>query len=97
MKCACGSERLCVVQAKCSDMFSAQVGEAEYDGYVPDDLGISDGDYVEFTYCLDCGKIQGTWPLPETEMEKQAAREHADDLDQQDLDENRDQNERGRK
>jgi hypothetical protein len=32
-------------------------------------MGIGGGDYVAFSYCLDCGQIQGDFPLPETGME----------------------------
>lgn len=41
-----------------------------YNGYVPDDIGIGEyGDYMRFTYCLDCGQIQGKFPLPPAECE----------------------------
>jgi hypothetical protein len=39
-------------------------------GYVPRDLGIGGGDDVHFAYCLDCGQIQGKFPLPITRMEE---------------------------
>ena len=35
-----------------------QSGGKENDGYVPVGVGIGGGDYVDFTYCLECGKIQ---------------------------------------
>ena len=38
-------------------------------GYVPRDLGIGGGDDVQFDYCLDCGQIQGKFPLPRTALE----------------------------
>jgi hypothetical protein len=38
-------------------------------GYVPRDLGIGGGDDVHFDYCLDCGQIQGKFPLLPSEME----------------------------
>lgn len=44
-------------------------GDAE--GYVPHYLGIGDGDYVEFSYCADCGQIQGAFPLPPFENEEE--------------------------
>jgi hypothetical protein len=37
---------------------------------VPRDLGIGGGDDVQLTYCLDCGQIQGKFPLPPTQMEE---------------------------
>ena len=35
------------------------------EGYVPENLNIGGGDYIEFTYCLQCGKIQGDFPITE--------------------------------
>lgn len=66
---SCGSARIVDVGAKCRDLFDASIGEKDYSGYVPDDLGIGGDDYVEFGYCLDCGKIQGKFPLATTELE----------------------------
>ena len=37
--------------------------------YVPRDLGIGGGDDVHFDYCLDCGQIQGKFPLLPAELE----------------------------
>jgi hypothetical protein len=60
MSCKCGSNRLIEVGGKVSDMFWANQRDnnVEYDGYVPTGLGIGNGDYMDFTYCLDCGQIQ---------------------------------------
>ena len=33
-------------------------------------LGIGGGDYIEFSYCGDCGQIQGDFPLAPTKMEE---------------------------
>ena len=70
MKCqACGSERLADLSTMC-DMCIVNIGEREYTGQVPDDIGVSaDGQFIEFQWCLDCGQIQGQWPLPDTEIE----------------------------
>lgn len=43
------------IRAKCNDMFSMD----DYVGYVPYDLGIGGGDYIEFSFCKRCGLIQG--------------------------------------
>jgi hypothetical protein len=48
------------------------MGDAEYDGYVPDDLGIGGGDYVEINLCLECGQVAGNWPLPNSRIERMA-------------------------
>ncbi len=70
MNCnGCDSTRLCYVQAKCSDLSNIHIGDKELDGYVPDDLGIGGGDYVDFGFCLDCGMIRGKFPKDQTELE----------------------------
>jgi len=65
----CSSKRILYVTAKCSDTFAASIGETEYSGYVPVGLGIGGGDYVNFCLCLNCGQIQGTFPLPNSSLE----------------------------
>lgn len=59
-----------MISAKSSDMNLVRFGEKEKDGYVPSDMGIGGGDYIEFEWCLDCGQIQGTFPRLMTELEK---------------------------
>jgi len=66
----CGSERIASVTAKCSDCCSVSVGSYDKDGYVPDDMGIGGGDYVEMDWCLECGQIQGEWPRSESRAEQ---------------------------
>jgi hypothetical protein len=66
----CNSERLCSACGKCNDTFSAGVGNNNMEGYVPTDLGIGGGDYLEISYCLDCGQLQGKFPLPPSTIEK---------------------------
>lgn len=67
----CKSERVCSVGGKCSDTFSAGIGTAEIQGYVPDDLGVGSGDYIDFNFCMDCGQLQGKFPLPPADMERE--------------------------
>lgn len=61
----CKSDRIVSVQAKCSDYCFAEYKGASRDGYVPSDIGLDGGDDVNMKYCLECGQIQGEWPLPE--------------------------------
>lgn len=60
----CNSHRVADVSTKGSDLSFYSLGDREHDGYLPDGVGIGGGDYLEMTYCLDCGQIQGKWPLP---------------------------------
>lgn len=64
----CGSNRILAVQGKCSDLFNAEYKGKEYDGYV-DSPGriIGGGDYFGFSCCLECGKIQDEFPVPDPE------------------------------
>lgn len=73
----CQSERVASVGAKCSDMCSYDLGDVKMHGnyYVPDDMGIGGGDYIEFAWCLNCGKIQGKFPLPESKIENKISDE----------------------
>ena len=64
MSCkVCKKDMLVKVQAKCKDMCRIQYNGNEYDGYTPGGIGIGGGDYVEFTYCLNCGQIQDSFPM----------------------------------
>ena len=81
MKCPkCFSERIANVGAKCSDMFNAGFGDTSYQGYVLSDMGIGGGDYLELDYCMDCGQILGTFPLPTCELEKDLSDEQVVDF-----------------
>jgi hypothetical protein len=65
----CGSERIADVNAKCSDLCNIWVRDKEHNGYVPGDLGIGGGDYVEFSFCMGCGQMMGKFPLPPAKIE----------------------------
>lgn len=67
----CGSRRVAQIDAKCDDRCCAQVEEFESNDYVPSDWGIGGGDYVRFKFCMQCGTIQGDFPLLETDMEQE--------------------------
>lgn len=65
---SCDSERILGVSAKCSDLCACDFNGFERDGYVPHDIGIGGGDYIEFDLCLECGKVQGQFPLEDPEF-----------------------------
>lgn len=68
-KCiSCPSERLLTVSGKVSDMFGAHDVKIDYNGYVPYGLNIGGGDYITFQYCLNCGTIQGKFPITEEQV-----------------------------
>ena len=68
----CKSQRIASVCGKTSDLCHISVNglEKHPNGYyVPDDMNIGGGDYIEFKYCLDCGQMQDQWPLVITNIE----------------------------
>jgi hypothetical protein len=65
----CKSARVIKFNGKSGDLSSVWLGGKEHDGYVPSDMNIGGGDYVRFYVCLDCGQMQGNWPVPRTDME----------------------------
>jgi hypothetical protein len=69
----CQSERILSVGGKVADLGSFSIGEREMEGYVPYNLGIGGGDYIDFEVCLECGQQQGTWPLPKETEEKETS------------------------
>lgn len=83
MSCSrCKSNRIASIGSKSSDMNTTSIGDAEKEGYVPDDMGIGGGDYVEFNWCLECGQIQGQFPLLPCELE--TGGEDEEDTDDED-------------
>jgi len=71
MKChRCNSERTLEVSAKCADLCFVRMGDFEHNGYVPQDCGITYGDYVMFDLCLECGQLQGKFPRPNPSFTK---------------------------
>lgn len=58
----CKSDRILDISGKVSDCYSQVYKNKEYTGYVPENIGIGGGDYIEFKYCLNCGMIQDNFP-----------------------------------
>jgi L-asparaginase II len=50
----CQSNRIVACSGKTSDLFACQIQNKEHEGYVPNDLGIGGGDYIGFSFCLEC-------------------------------------------
>ena len=60
MKCQkCNDDHVIDVMAKCNDLCNISNSMSEYNGYVPSKIGIGKGDYIDFSYCPNCGQIQG--------------------------------------
>ena len=68
MKCdKCGSDRVLAVSGKCSDMCSFVYKSNISRGNAPFGVGIGGGDYIRFDLCLECGKVQGEFPVGDPE------------------------------
>lgn len=59
----CKSTKVASLYGKCSDLSNFSVQDYEEDGYVKEDVGIGGGDDISFDYCLECGQIQGEFPV----------------------------------
>ena len=51
------------------DCFWAEINGNEHEGYMLSDLGLGD-EGPEGKLCLNCGQMQGKWPLPKSSMEE---------------------------
>ena len=66
---SCKSDRILSVNAKCADRCMLSLEGKDHNGSVPEGFGIGGGDYIRFDLCVDCGQIQGQFPLGKTEIE----------------------------
>jgi hypothetical protein len=69
----CNSDRLVSIHGKTSDMFDMSAGEETRSGYVPTNLFFGRdgyGDYMEATFCAECGQIQAKFPISESAITK---------------------------
>jgi len=69
--------------AKCADRFFCSIGNNEHNDYPPEDIGLGGGDYVKGKLCLDCGQLQGKWPLPISELEQEIEETNDDELEEE--------------
>jgi hypothetical protein len=45
--------------------------EIEKDGYVPTNIGLGDDeDYIDVDFCVDCGRLQGKFPVSDAQIKK---------------------------
>jgi hypothetical protein len=71
MKCTDGCRRIAAMSGKCSDLVSTTGPNGTViDGRVPKDMNVGGGDYIDISWCLDCGTLGGKWPLKQTEIEQ---------------------------
>ena len=70
----CDSDRILDVISHAADKHAITInGYHPAPDYLPDDLGLGHGgDDLDISVCLECGQLQGDFPLDETEIEREA-------------------------
>ena len=76
----CNSVRLVSITASDSEEIQIEYRGTECEKYAPDGIGIADCDALEFTYCVNCGQIQGIFPVSDDDV-REAMKEHEDTID----------------
>lgn len=67
----CNSSRVAKVNAKCDDRCIFAIDYRRQSDYVPRKAGLgAGGDYLQMDYCLNCGQIQGNFPVPILDIEQ---------------------------
>lgn len=70
-KCeTCCSNRVLFIQGKGSDCHGWWYKDREGQGYAPYVPHICGGDSIELSVCLDCGKVQGKFPVESEDLER---------------------------
>jgi len=68
MKCKrCGSERVLEVSGKCDDRCCVTFKGVERVDYPPRVKGVCGNDYIGVDVCLECGQVQGSFPVADPE------------------------------
>jgi len=66
----CGSDRILNAGGKSGDLNSASFkGRDLNEHYVVGGCNVGGGDYYRFSVCLECGQLQGTWPVSDPNEE----------------------------
>ena len=68
----CNSERVIEVYSHASDLHSVSIPHMDYEqdsGYMPYIDNIGGGDDLSFFICLECGQVQGNWPVNDPEFD----------------------------
>jgi hypothetical protein len=66
----CCSHRLASIIAKTGEYCVIEISNKRQLGPVPREMNIGGDEYLEFRYCLDCGQVQGLFPVPPIALEQ---------------------------
>lgn len=67
----CLSERIASVYAHSKDLSSISYRGHTTDGYFQNIDNVCDGDDMDITVCLDCGQLQGKWPVKDPKFQQE--------------------------
>ena len=68
----CNSIRVLEIDSKASDCHGWVYMGRDGDGYAPHVPNVCGGDYVHLLVCLDCGKVQGKFPVVSEDLAESA-------------------------
>ncbi len=72
MNCqTCNSDRISNVVAHSKDSSSISYRGHETDGYFQNIDNVCSGDDMDITVCLECGQLQGNWPVEDPKIEQE--------------------------
>ena len=79
----CGSDRIMQASAHGRDCCYVSIGDWESQGYMVGGLNVGGGDDMEIEVCLDCGTMQGEWPLSAERVAEITAEIDAEEAERQ--------------
>lgn len=82
----CGDDKILYFGGKLSDMGELTYKKYSDESYIPDYSNIGSGDYINITFCLNCGKIQDKFPIDDRII-KRLEKGNFDDIEGDESDE----------
>ena len=59
----CNGENILSIGGKTGDLCSGELQGIDFEGGVPEGFNLGGGDYLQFKLCIDCGQVQGEFPI----------------------------------
>jgi hypothetical protein len=66
----CKSKRLLEIYVQGRDTHNLEYNNQSYEGYMPEGIGLygNYGDAIQFKLCMQCGKVQDSFPIEERKI-----------------------------
>jgi len=81
MRCQkCKSNRILSISCKHSDCWDGEFKGKEHSGYAPSIEGVCDGDDTSPDICLECGQVQGKFPVKDPVFDSEEDEENEERL-----------------